>query len=374
MKLLVCFGTRPEAIKMAPVIYSLRKIKGATVHVLNTGQHFELLKPVLDVFGIAPDASLEAMRPSDTLDQLTARILVSASNYIKDLRPDAVLVHGDTSTTFSVALAGFYLKIPVYHVEAGLRSYDVMNPFPEEMNRKLVSCIAEFNFAPTKNARNNLLQEGVQEDKIMVTGNTVVDALLDIKKRLESSSHGDGEVVEVCKHSRSNDKKVVLVTCHRRENFDGGLQNVCCALKMLAKTNKFVFIFVLHMNPVARKVALEYLTGLDNVKLIEAVDYLDTVRLLSNVDFVLTDSGGLQEEAPAFGVPVLVLRNRTERPEGIEAGVAKLVGTDQKAIFDNLIELASAGNSSGMMGGFVNPYGDGLASNRIADYFSSILQ
>lgn len=371
MKVIVCFGTRPEAIKMAPVVHALRLCEGIDTRILNTGQHKELIQPVLDLFDLRPDASLDVMRNNDSLNKLTSRILIAGSDYLRMETPNAVIVHGDTTTTMAMAMSSFYLKIPVYHVEAGLRSWDYMNPFPEEMNRSIVGRLASHHFAPTEGAKQNLMLEGVCEEKITVTGNTVIDALFSVVAKV-GNSVSRSDVAEVCARAKSHGRQIVLVTCHRRENFGAGLINVCSAVKCLAKTERFEFIFVLHMNPLARNIAISELSDVRHVEIVEAIDYVDTIKVLKSSRFVLTDSGGLQEEAPALGIPVLVMRETTERPEGIVAGVAKLVGTDVDLIINSAMLLSISDEEHGKMAKAVNPYGDGKAGEKIADFFRNL--
>lgn len=364
MKVLICFGTRPEAIKMAPVIEGFTNSLAFDVYTLNTGQHLELMQPVLELFDIKPSKSLEVMQSNDTLENLFSRILLRSSEYMRELLPDIVLVHGDTSTTLAVALAAFYLKIPIVHVEAGLRSFDMNNPFPEEMNRVLLSKLASYHFAPTTTAKNNLLTESVPEEKIQVTGNTVIDAINIIRPRI-GDYVSNSKIFEICEKAKYKNKKIVYVTCHRRENQEKGLQELCEALIELSSDERLLFIFVLHMSPVVRNLAIENLKNIENINLVEPVGYIESLYLLSNSYFVLTDSGGLQEEAPVFGVPVLVLRETTERPEGIDAGVAKLVGCNKQLIVEMSRSLLAEHDIYNLMSKKINPYGDGFASEKI---------
>ncbi len=366
MKVLICFGTRPEAIKMAPVIESFAENSICDVFTLNTGQHLELMQPVLDLFDIKPNKSLSVMENNDTLANLFSRILMRSSEYMSKLQPDVVLVHGDTSTTLAVSLAAFYLKIPILHVEAGLRSFDYENPFPEEMNRVLVGKLASCHFAPTEIAKKNLSVEKVQADKIFVTGNTVVDALHSIKPKINQMMLTQS-LIDIANFSKDKNKNLVFVTCHRRENHGYGLGQLCDALLDLSKTNLFEFVFVLHMNPEARGLVLNRLTDVPGINLVEPLNYVETLYMLDKSKFILTDSGGLQEEAPAFGTPVLVLRDTTERPEGIEAGVAKLIGVNKTEIINCCMNLVESEIDYLKMARSINPYGDGKASKRIVD-------
>jgi UDP-N-acetylglucosamine 2-epimerase (non-hydrolysing) len=364
MKVLICFGTRPEAIKMAPVIEGFTKSLFFDVYTLNTGQHLELMQPVLELFNIKPSKSLGVMKSNDTLENLFSRILLRSSEYMRELLPDIVLVHGDTSTTLAVALAAFYLKIPIAHVEAGLRSFDMNNPFPEEMNRVLLSKLASYHFAPTTTAKNNLLTESVPEEKIQITGNTVIDAINIIRPRI-GDYVSNSKIFDICEGAKYKNKKIVYVTCHRRENQEKGLKELCEALIELSSDNELLFIFVLHMSPVVRDLAIENLKNIENIKLVEPVGYIESLYLLSKSYFVLTDSGGLQEEAPVFGAPVLVLRETTERPEGIDAGVAKLVGCNKRLIVEMSRSLLAKRDIYDSMSKKINPYGDGFASEKI---------
>lgn len=362
IKIMSIFGTRPDAIKMCPLVKELEKIKEIESVVCLTGQHREMLKQVIDIFQISVKYNLDIMRADQTLVTITADILERMTDVLDRERPDLILVHGDTSTAFAAALAAFYQKIPVGHVEAGLRTYDKYSPFPEEMNRSLVGRIAELHFAPTRNNKENLLQEGIR-DNIFVTGNTVIDAFAttvnmnySYKNEELSNLHTDG-------------KRLLLVTAHRRENIGIPLRNICYAIKQIVRTFDDVeIIYPVHMNPAVSEVAHEVLDACDRVHLISPLDVTDMHNLMSRSYLVLTDSGGLQEEAPAFGIPVLVLRTETERPEAVEAGTVKVVGVEQADIFEGAKELLLDKKKYNEMAKAVNPYGDGRAGERIVGH------
>jgi UDP-N-acetylglucosamine 2-epimerase (non-hydrolysing) len=365
MKLLFVFGTRPEAIKLAPVVRELSARPNFHCKVCVTGQHRELLAQVLDLFGLRPDWNLEIMRPNQDLAYLTGAALSGVAGILASWRPDRVIVQGDTTTTFAGALAAFYHRIPVGHVEAGLRTSNIYSPWPEEINRRLVSQVADLHFAPTPRARDNLLREGIDGDRIIVTGNTGIDALLwvsallDGQPELRARAEGmlDGHVTE--------HKRIILMTGHRRESFDGGLARICQAMARIALRKDVAIVFPVHPNPNVRR-ATEPLHRHDNVLLTEPADYLELVFLLKRCHFVVTDSGGIQEEAPSFGKPVLVTRDTTERPEAMEHGLSKLVGTDDRRLFDEMQTLLDDPQAYQRMSRVENPYGDGLASRRIA--------
>lgn len=376
-RVLLVFGTRPEAIKMAPLV---RAFQQNTVlfetRVCVTGQHREMLDQVLNVFGIRPDYDLNIMRHGQDLYDVTARVLVGMRAVLDDAQPDVVLVHGDTTTSTAAALAAFYRQIPVGHVEAGLRTHDLYSPWPEEMNRQLTSRIATYHFAPTQLSRQNLLKENVDDSKIIVTGNTVVDALYmavdKIKNDVQLSQSLRKCIVERgYAISRLNgDKKLVLITGHRRENFGDGFISICKAIRTLAERFRDVeFVYPMHLNPNVRKPIREVFgedtNGLDNICFIEPLEYFSFVYLMERSMMVLTDSGGIQEEAPGLGKPVLVMRDTTERPEALDAGTVKLVGTDYDRIVREASILLTDPVAYGRMSKAVNPYGDGLACGRI---------
>lgn len=354
-KILCVVGTRPEAIKMAPVILALKREAWANVRVLATAQHRKMLDQVNEFFRIRPDIDLNIMRPNQALTTLTARLLLELDDVLQAEKPDAVLVQGDTTTVMSVALACFYHHIPIGHVEAGLRTWDIQNPFPEEANRVIAGKLARWHFAPTESSRQNLLKEGIPDTEIIVTGNTVIDALLmTAAKDLEPGIQLDPA------------KRLVLVTSHRRENFGEPFRNISRALYDLAKNNPTVqFLYPVHPNPNITNVAREFLSGLSNFTLCEPLDYAPFIAAMKRAYIILTDSGGIQEEAPALGKPVLVLREETERPEAVEEGVVKLVGTNYKRIIDETQRLLDDEAAYKAMARGVSPYGDGNAADRI---------
>lgn len=355
MKIMCTVGTRPEAIKMAPVILALTKQPWAEVLVLASAQHRHMLDQVLNFFGIEPDMDLDIMRPNQSLGTLTARLLLALDEVLQAERPDVVLVQGDTTTVMTVALACFYHRIPIGHVEAGLRTWDLQNPFPEEANRVIAGKLARWHFAPTEGSRQNLLREGVPDSEIIVTGNTVIDALL-------MTAAKDLELTV----SLDPGKRLVLVTAHRRENFGAPFRNICRALRTLAENNPDVqFLYPVHPNPNVKDVAHEFLAGLPNFMLCEPLDYAPFIVAMKRAHIILTDSGGVQEEAPALGKPVLVLRDETERPEAVELGVVKLVGPHYERIVEEAQRLLDDEEAYRAMAKGVSPYGDGRAAERI---------
>ncbi|GAA5055845.1 UDP-N-acetylglucosamine 2-epimerase (non-hydrolyzing) [Erythrobacter westpacificensis] len=364
-RILVCFGTRPEAIKMFPVVHALRNRGGMDVRVAVTAQHRDLLDQVLEIGEIVPDIDLDLMRAGQSLDELSARILTSFGKALDELKPDRVLVHGDTLTTMMVTLSAYFRKIPVGHVEAGLRSGNIYSPWPEEVNRKVAGAIADLHFAPTQGAAEALLSENVPAPAIHVTGNTVIDALFATRAKVEANPELAAGLDGVA--SRFTGKRVIAVTAHRRENFGAGMQNIADAIATLAEREDVAVIFPVHPNPNVRPVMEATLGDLDNVALLEPLDYPHFVRLIAMADLLLTDSGGVQEEGPSFGKPVLVMRDTTERPEGIEAGTARLVGTDRELIVREATRLLDDAQAYKDMARAHNPFGDGQASARIAD-------
>lgn len=355
-KIIAVAGTRPEAIKMAPVILALKNEPWADVRVLATAQHRHLLDQVMNFFGITPDIDLDIMRPNQALTTLTARLLLELDSVLLKEKPDAVLVQGDTTTVMAVALACFYHRIPIGHVEAGLRTWDMQNPFPEEANRVIAGKLARWHFAPTEGARRNLLKEGISESEIVITGNTVIDALL-ITAARELEPQGI---------ALDANKRLVLVTSHRRENFGEPFHNICQALQTLAQNNPEVqFLYPVHPNPNIKNVAHEFLGRLKNFTLCNPLDYASFIAAMKRSYIILTDSGGVQEEAPALGKPVLVLRDETERPEAVEQGVVKLVGSNYHHIVDETQRLLNDQTAYRMMARGVSPYGDGHAAGRI---------
>lgn len=359
-KILVAIGTRPEAIKMAPVILKLKETGIVDVSVLATAQHRALLDQVLNFFEITPDEDLDIMKPSQGLGELTARILQAVDPILDNMKPDCVLVQGDTTTVLSVALAAFYKGVPIGHIEAGLRTGDITNPFPEELNRVLTSKIARWHFAPTQSAEQNLLFEHVEKSSIYVTGNTVIDALKIASSKTQSHSIGK--------------RRQVLITSHRRENFGAPLKRVLEGLlKLATEFNDVDFIFPVHPNPNVKIPVFDVLGHIKNVQLIAPMEYPEFVQVMSSSHFIISDSGGVQEEAPALGKPVLVLRDETERPEAVLAGVVKLVGTDSELIYQEAKRLLVDSDYYASMAKGVSPYGDGLASDRIAQILISEL-
>ena len=378
-RIMLVFGTRPEAIKMAPLVKEFQKHPSdfETV-VCVTGQHREMLDQVLHIFDIRPDYDLNIMKQGQDLYDVTARVLTGMRDVLKESRPDVVLVHGDTTTSTAAALAAFYQQIPVGHVEAGLRTHNIYSPWPEEMNRQITGRIASYDFAPTPLSKSNLLKENVSEDKITVTGNTVIDALYWVVDRIKNDSQLDSELESVLKTAGydvgrlSGGRKLVLITGHRRENFGDGFISMCTAIKDLtAKYPDVDFVYPMHLNPNVRKpiheVFGENLDNLGNMFFIEPLEYLSFVYLMEKSTIVLTDSGGIQEEAPGLGKPVLVMRDTTERPEALDAGTVKLVGTDYDKILSSVSELLDDPGAYEKMSKAVNPYGDGKACGRIVE-------
>jgi len=359
------FGTRPEAIKMAPVYHALKKTIGLDVRVAVTAQHREMLDLVLKLFSIEPDYDLNIMKPGQGLTGITGAVLDGLEPILQQFAPDLVLVHGDTTTTLSASLAAYYKQITVGHVEAGLRTGNIYSPWPEEINRKVTGTIAQLHFAPTEKAASNLRDESVPDSSIFVTGNTVIDALLDMVARLE----GDPEQSAAFDRDFAIDptKRMILVTGHRRESFGGGFQRICDALMVLAQREDVQIIYPVHLNPNVKGPVETSLGTLERVSLIPPQDYLPFVHLMRRADIILTDSGGVQEEAPSLGKPVLVMRDTTERPEAVDAGTVKLVGTDTELIVHEATTLLDDPAAFDTMARAHNPYGDGLASRRICD-------
>ena len=357
-KILLVFGTRPEAIKMCPLVNELKTREGIKTIVCVSGQHRQMLDQVLEAFHVVPDYDLYIMKDRQTLFDITTNILDRIKAVLEEVKPDVVLVHGDTSTTFVTALACFYMQIPVGHVEAGLRTNDIYSPYPEEFNRQAVSIISRYNFAPTEQAMQNLLSEGKRPESIFVTGNTAIDALRTTVR--EDYSHP--ELVW------ASDSRLILITAHRRENLGEPMKNMFRAIRRVMDEHTDVkAIYPIHMNPIVRKTADEFLGGDDRIHIIEPLDVLDFHNFLGRCFLVLTDSGGIQEEAPSLGKPVLVMRNTTERPEGIAAGTLKLVGTDEEVIYRSFKQLLEDNEEYARMSNACNPYGDGFACKRIAD-------
>ena len=363
-KVIIVFGTRPEAIKLFPVIHALQAQDGIETSVCVTAQHRDLLDQVLKIANIVPDLDLNVMQENQTLDALTARLIVALGEAYDRVRPDRVLVHGDTLTTMVATLAAYYRKIPVAHVEAGLRSGDIHHPWPEEVNRMVVACIADMNFAPTQAAADALLQENRRPGTIHVTGNTVIDALLATKARIEAEPSLAAGLDGLA--ARFAGKRIIAVTSHRRENFGGGMENIALAIGEIAARPDVAVIFPVHPNPNVRGIMRDMLGGHANVALIDPLDYPHFVRLLDLCEIVLTDSGGVQEEAPSLGKPVLVMRETTERPEGVAAGTAKLVGTNKDRIVSEIFNLLDDSEAYAAMSRAHNPFGDGKSGERIA--------
>lgn len=364
-KILTVFGTRPEAIKMAPLVHALAADERFEAKCCVTAQHREMLDQVLELFEITPDYDLNLMQPGQTLNDITARILLDIKAVLQDFEPDVVLVHGDTATTFAASLAAYYEQITVGHVEAGLRTGNIYSPWPEEANRRLTGALTKYHFAPTETSKENLLKENFVEDDILVTGNTVIDALLMVKDKILNDTRLNEELSAQFPYL-GDAKKLILVTGHRRESFGGGFERICKSLSIIAKQYPEVnILFPMHLNPNVREPVNRILSDLDNVYLIEPQQYLPFVYLMSRADIILTDSGGIQEEAPSLGKPVLVMRDTTERPEAVEAGTVKLVGTDIDKIVSNLSALLSNEKEYKQMSFAHNPYGDGKACQRI---------
>jgi UDP-N-acetylglucosamine 2-epimerase (non-hydrolysing) len=360
LRVLSIFGTRPEAIKMAPVVGRLEAHPGVESRVCVTAQHRQMLDPLLDLFAIHPDFDLDLMRPDQTLAELTRAVLRGLDPVIREVGPDWILVQGDTTTVMAASILAYYQRVRLGHVEAGLRTGDKWQPFPEEVNRRVAGAIADLHFAPTARARENLMREGTPQDHIVVTGNTVIDALQMIAARPCDLSTGALAGI-------SPDRRVILVTAHRRESFGEPFLRILDAMRLIADAyqDDATMIYPVHMNPNVREPALEKLGGIENIRLIEPLDYLPMVHLMKRSTLVLTDSGGLQEEAPALGVPVLVMREKTERPEAIEAGTARLVGTDTQRIVSEARRLLDDPAAHAAMAHAVNPFGDGKAAERI---------
>ena len=365
MKILTVFGTRPEAIKMAPVVHALQKLTNADSRVCVSAQHREMLDQVLDLFSIKSDYDLNIMKHRQDLTDITSQILLGIRPILKDFKPDFLLVHGDTSTTFAAALAAYYEKITVGHVEAGLRTGDIYSPWPEEMNRSLLGRIAQIHFAPTQNAKENLLKEGIPSSDIHITGNTVIDALFDAVQKLKSSTKLNTQMHEQFSYINNN-QKLITVTGHRRENFGHGFEQICYALRELARRSDVQIVFPVHLNPLVQEPVKRILGDHTNIHLIQPVEYLSFVYLMNRSHLIITDSGGVQEEAPSLGKPVLVTRNKTERPEALAAGTVKLVGTDMVKIISESLHLLDDESAYSFMAKASNPYGDGNAANRIA--------
>jgi UDP-N-acetylglucosamine 2-epimerase (non-hydrolysing) len=376
-KILLVFGTRPEAIKMAPVIQALKlEPEQFDLKICITSQHRQMLDQVLEVFNIKADVDLNLMKQNQNLFNLTSLILNEMQNVFIQHKPDIVLVHGDTTTTLATSMAAFYASIPVGHVEAGLRTYDLNSPFPEEFNRQITSKVARWHFAPTKLSKKNLISEGIKKNLISVTGNTVIDALYWVLKRIDKDKERRDNVESIINNNLSfnwHNENFILITAHRRENFGNGFLQICSAIRELAsKYPKMHFVYPVHLNPNVIKPVYEILGGFNNIHLIKPQEYESFIYLLKHSHLVLTDSGGIQEEAPSLGKPVLVMRDTTERPEAIEAGTVELVGSNHQCIVHGVTSLLNNKNHYKAMSLSHNPYGDGLASKRIVDILRTV--
>ena len=372
-KISIIFGTRPEAIKLCPLILAMKEHTDFEPHVCVTAQHREMLDQVMEVFGVVPDVDFALMEPNQTLAGLTSKAIAKIDAYLSKYQPDMVIVQGDTTTVFCAAMAAFYRQIPIGHVEAGLRTWNKFSPFPEEINRVLTTRIADLHFAPTKISRDNLLKEGLDDRNIFVTGNTVIDALyiaVDKVKKEPPLVPGLPEYLM----DGLQEKPLVLITGHRRENFGRGFIDMCRAIATLAERfNDTVFVYPVHLNPNVREPVFRLLSNINNIYLIDPLSYLPFVALMNRAKLLLTDSGGVQEEAPSLGKPVLVMRDTTERPEAVDAGTVKLVGTDRMKIIDNVSTLLTDEKAYNAMAKAVNPYGDGKASRRILNACAQFL-
>ena len=369
MRVLSVFGTRPEAIKMAPVVKALSNSARIEAKVCVTAQHRQMLDQVLTLFGIVPDFDLDLMKPGQDLTDITSNVLLGMRRVFSEWRPDYVLVHGDTTTTLATSLAAYYEKIPVGHVEAGLRTGDIYSPWPEETNRRIAGAIAQVHFAPTETAKDNLLREGVRKEAVHVTGNTVIDALLEVVHRLRSGVELKTSVEKKFQFLDSS-KRLILVTGHRRENFGSGFENICTAIQTIGERRDVEIVYPVHLNPHVQEPVKRLLGNRKNIHLIEPLDYLSFVYLMDRSHILLTDSGGVQEEAPSLGKPVLVMRNTTERPEAVAAGTVRLVGPDQEFIVKETHRLLDEHAEYERMSHAHNPYGDGQAANRIVKFLS----
>ncbi|MFZ2726065.1 MAG: UDP-N-acetylglucosamine 2-epimerase (non-hydrolyzing) [Methylococcaceae bacterium] len=373
IKILTVFGTRPEAIKIAPLVKLLSKETTIDARVCITAQHRQMLDQVLDLFEISPEYDLNIMRPSQTLSSITTDILQGIEPILTEFKPDLVLVHGDTSTSFCTTLAAFYQRIAVGHVEAGLRTGNLYSPYPEEANRRLTGVLAKLHFSPTQQSANNLLAEGVNKDNVFITGNTVIDALLWVKHKLDNDEKLKQNLQQQFTFLRDN-ARLVLITGHRRENFGDGFERICHAIASLAISFPDTdFLYPVHLNPNVREPVNRLLNNVSNVYLIEPQDYLPFVYLMIRATIILTDSGGIQEEAPSLGKPVLVMRDTTERPEAVDAGTVQLVGTNSQTIINAVTELLNNTDAYNRMSFAHNPYGDGKASERIITIIKNTL-
>ena len=374
-KVLLVFGTRPEAIKMAPLVKAFEKEKNIESKVCVTAQHREMLDQVLEIFDIKPDYDLNLMKPGQDLYDITSNVLLGMKDVLSDFQPDVVLVHGDTTTTSATSLAAFYQKIKVGHVEAGLRTGDIYSPWPEEANRQITGVLANYHFSPTETSKENLLKENKDSTTVLVTGNTVIDALFLALDKIEKEKDLKEEIIEkINSQYRINEyQKIILVTGHRRENFGEGFINICEALKEIAANNPHVdIVYPVHLNPNVQKPVKDILSDVSNVFLIEPLEYESFIYLMNKAYFIITDSGGVQEEAPSLGKPVLVMRDTTERPEAIEAGTVKLVGTNKETIVKEANRLLVYSSEYEKMSKAHNPYGDGKACEKIVEFIKSV--
>lgn len=370
-RIMVVCGTRPEAIKMAPLVKRLRDADGIGVELCSTGQHRQMLDQVMSLFGETPDIDLGIMRQGQDLIDITTAVMLGLRSVFSTSKPDIVLVHGDTNTTFAATLAAYYHQIPVHHVEAGLRTGNIYSPWPEEGNRKLTSALAAHHYAPTESSRQNLLSEGIADQHISVTGNTVIDALLDVSNQLSNNSALCSSISDSLP-TLHPDKKLILVTGHRRENFGDGFDNICRAIATLAKRPDVQIIYPVHLNPNVQEPVNRHLEHCSNVHLIEPQGYLAFTWLMTQCHLILTDSGGIQEEAPSIGKPVLVMRDTTERPEAVSAGTVLLVGTDATRIVTTVESLLEDESAWQAMSQAINPYGDGTASSQIVNHLLAL--
>ncbi|MFW2014563.1 non-hydrolyzing UDP-N-acetylglucosamine 2-epimerase [Acinetobacter bereziniae] len=374
-KILIVFGTRPEAIKMAPLVKEFKKNNNFETKVCVTAQHRQMLDQVLEIFDIVPEYDLNIMKKGQDLYDITANVLVGIREVLGDFKPDIVFVHGDTSTTFSTSLAAFYLKIKVGHIEAGLRTFDIYSPWPEEGNRQLTGVLSTYHFAPTLQSKNNLLGEGKKNENIYVTGNTVIDALKYVLRRIEHQPTLKQKIKSnICNQYRLDEtRKIILVTGHRRENFGQGFVNICEGLKELAQNNPNIdIVYPVHLNPNVQKPVNEILSDIENIYLIEPLQYEEFIFLMNQAYFIITDSGGIQEEAPSLGKPVLVMRDTTERPEALEAGTVKLIGCDKETLVIEAQKLLHDNDEYEKMARAHNPYGDGNSCSRIVEIYTEL--
>ena len=374
-KVMFAFGTRPEAIKMAPLIKTFQADKDFVTKVCVTAQHRQMLDQVLNIFDINPDYDLNIMKPGQDLFDVTVNVLSGMKRVLSDFNPDIVLIHGDTTTTSACSLAAFYNKIKIGHIEAGLRTGNIYSPWPEEANRKITGVLADYHFAPTTSSENNLLKENINKKNILVTGNTVIDALYLMIEKIENDPRLKSRILELIssQYKLFDDKKIILITGHRRENFGHGFRNICNALKTIADNNPdFDIVYPVHFNPNVQKPVREILSNAKNIHLIEPLSYECFIYMMSKSFFIITDSGGIQEEAPSLGKPVLVMRDSSERPEAIKAGTVKLVGTDYAKIIEESQKLIDDENEYNKMSKAYNPYGDGKASLKVLNFIKNI--